>query len=548
MIKRNLFVRMSMLIALLGVGPGPALPETGELEWIPIPAADWLLGEDVVYLRELPSEIEAHPTLAEIQIEGISRHGYRIDTDLTGVDKIFQAQYLSPFLLVSLDSFGRDILHDQGLSTEEFVVELDGAADFIENLTGTRPTSMAYPYHMHTRELMERLRDEGWSCARDGAPHGSGGGEPTSAFLLGPHGNEAWRRSWDNLLPWEIPLSTGFTEKAVQVAESPAEMALLLYDTEAYNLLHGGDPEYVEVFTYGYPSVVDLWLAHQTWVNFYVHGNPGNSYHLGAERLAWLVDLLQSDGRFWIERVTPITEYALDRHQPSGNDPLVYEPLPPFRNERTPWNGHPCAFSFSTDDGWPINLTYADSLALRGLAMTAFVTPGLLGRSTHMTEAELLLLSQKGNVEIGTHSMSHTRLVPEAAFRLKNTGSLAIAVEVAEEQDGRHLRFYRGIPTEATEDQPVLNATHLVACYPNPFNPRLDVDLFLAGREHVSLTVHDSGGRLLRVLADDWRPGGYQSVLWDGCDQSGQELPSGIYLIRLRSGRSTDCQKALLLR
>jgi tripartite motif-containing protein 71 len=68
---------------------------------------------------------------------------------------------------------------------------------------------------------------------------------------------------------------------------------------------------------------------------------------------------------------------------------------------------------------------------------------------------------------------------------------------------------------------------------PNPFNPQTVIrfDLPRAGR--VQLRVHDLRGRLVRTLVDGDAPGGSQQATWDGRDDRGRGLASGIYVARL---------------
>jgi len=77
--------------------------------------------------------------------------------------------------------------------------------------------------------------------------------------------------------------------------------------------------------------------------------------------------------------------------------------------------------------------------------------------------------------------------------------------------------------------------------YPNPFNPATRIAFSLAEAGPARLTIHDVRGRLLRVLADDRREAGPHSLHFDGLDDRGRTLPSGVYLARLktRSGAST---------
>ncbi len=82
---------------------------------------------------------------------------------------------------------------------------------------------------------------------------------------------------------------------------------------------------------------------------------------------------------------------------------------------------------------------------------------------------------------------------------------------------------------------------------PNPFNPRTTIRFSLERDGSARLTVFDIAGRAVRILADGARPAGVHSVEWDGRDDAGHPLPSGIYLYRVESGSAQRTRKMILL-
>ncbi len=79
---------------------------------------------------------------------------------------------------------------------------------------------------------------------------------------------------------------------------------------------------------------------------------------------------------------------------------------------------------------------------------------------------------------------------------------------------------------------PTPGATPLAA-RPNPFNPRTMLRFILAAPGPARLSLHDLGGRRLRVLVDADLPAGDHQIVWDGRDGAGRPLPSGVYMARL---------------
>jgi len=83
--------------------------------------------------------------------------------------------------------------------------------------------------------------------------------------------------------------------------------------------------------------------------------------------------------------------------------------------------------------------------------------------------------------------------------------------------------------------------TALRGAYPNPFNPSTRVDFSLGEAGHASLRVYDLAGRRVRTLVDAELEAGAHEFEWDGRDDAGRRLPSGVYFVRLEAcefGRS----------
>ena len=84
---------------------------------------------------------------------------------------------------------------------------------------------------------------------------------------------------------------------------------------------------------------------------------------------------------------------------------------------------------------------------------------------------------------------------------------------------------------------------------PNPFNPTTTLHLQVPTRSVVWLAIYNIAGQVVRTLLDDYElAAGYHSVDWDGRDQQGQPVTSGVYLYHLRAGTQAVVHKLLLLR
>lgn len=95
-----------------------------------------------------------------------------------------------------------------------------------------------------------------------------------------------------------------------------------------------------------------------------------------------------------------------------------------------------------------------------------------------------------------------------------------------------------GVPTEYALDQN----------YPNPFNPETWIKYQVPVSGHVRLSIYNALGQQVRVLVDGEQPAQYYSVMWDGRDNAGNPMPSGIYIYRLESEKFTAIKKMIMMK
>jgi len=87
-----------------------------------------------------------------------------------------------------------------------------------------------------------------------------------------------------------------------------------------------------------------------------------------------------------------------------------------------------------------------------------------------------------------------------------------------------------------------------LAAYPNPFNPKTTLRFALEEPGRAELAIYGVNGRRLRTLLSEPLPAGEHRVNWDGRDDAGRELPSGVYLARVTKGAMRGEQRLTLLR
>ena len=84
---------------------------------------------------------------------------------------------------------------------------------------------------------------------------------------------------------------------------------------------------------------------------------------------------------------------------------------------------------------------------------------------------------------------------------------------------------------------------------PNPFNPITTITFVLESEAAlVSLLIYDVRGAPVRTLVDGPQPAGRRSVVWNGLDDSGNPMASGIYFYQLQAGDQHSTRKMVLVR
>jgi hypothetical protein len=88
----------------------------------------------------------------------------------------------------------------------------------------------------------------------------------------------------------------------------------------------------------------------------------------------------------------------------------------------------------------------------------------------------------------------------------------------------------------------------LLPNYPNPFNPSTTIRFQVPSHTHVALRVYDVSGALVRTLVNESKAPGAYALEWDGRDDRGTTVSSGVYFYRLVAGEFSDVRKMTLVK
>jgi hypothetical protein len=183
-------------------------------------------------------------------------------------------------------------------------------------------------------------------------------------------------------------------------------------------------------------------------------------------------------------------------------------------------------------DGAPV---FVDSLPLPGYGNHIVLGDGCAYLSNHSGGLQVLDLADPAHPRLRGSTTAY------ASGAAVDDGLLWVAA----------INWLHGFPTQceatAVADAPAPAALSLRA-HPNPFNPSVVLDFRLPAPGPARLSIHDVRGRRLCTLLAGWQPAGAQTLQWDGRDDRGRALASGVYLVRLEAVGRVEGRRLVLLR
>ena len=171
-------------------------------------------------------------------------------------------------------------------------------------------------------------------------------------------------------------------------------------------------------------------------------------------------------------------------------------------------------------EGYPIDL-----VAVGGADLSEWGGPELAGYKSG-DAIELRLYSQSRNVELKVSSnLDNNSYGNDAEISI---GSIVVLNENA-----------------------VITSFELTQNYPNPFNPSTTIEYNIHSSGNVSLNVYDVMGRLVRTLVNEYKEAGNSngySVTWDGLDNFGNKVSTGVYIYSLQAQGVSTTKKMVLMK
>lgn len=184
---------------------------------------------------------------------------------------------------------------------------------------------------------------------------------------------------------------------------------------------------------------------------------------------------------------------------------------------------------FSTEDGG-VKLTWETQSETNCAGFHVWRGESAEGDFTRITTA---LIPGQGNTSV-FHEYSFTD------YHVDNGTEYWYKIEEVS-TDAAESKFYG--PIRMLFQTPTPTAFRLSKNYPNPFNPATKIRFELPEKANVLFKIYDLLGKEVRTLVNEEKSAGIYTVTWDGRDDSGNDLSSGIYISRIVAGSEVRVSK-----
>jgi len=94
----------------------------------------------------------------------------------------------------------------------------------------------------------------------------------------------------------------------------------------------------------------------------------------------------------------------------------------------------------------------------------------------------------------------------------------------------------------------VIEEFTILPAYPNPFNPSTTITYGIDTDNKVTIDIYDITGKLINTLQNGYQTQGWHTVIWNGTNQHGEQIPAGIYISKITSGSKVKTNKLMLLK
>jgi len=137
---------------------------------------------------------------------------------------------------------------------------------------------------------------------------------------------------------------------------------------------------------------------------------------------------------------------------------------------------------------------------------------------------------------------------------VENTATLQgdncdVIIEQSTVQASFVVKCSTGVSGVNEESQnPNIKSFTLFGNSPNPFNPETEISYYLPKDGEVKIVIYNTLGQKIKILVDEFQKAGYRTAPWDGKDESGKAVASGVYFYKVQADKELQVRKMTLIK
>ena len=193
-----------------------------------------------------------------------------------------------------------------------------------------------------------------------------------------------------------------------------------------------------------------------------------------------------------------------------------------------------------------IHVSLSDTIIIAGKTTQILWEPS----ATYGNDIRILLIQDEHETTLVSHTENDGSYDWFVANDFESSGYYRVKILSNDCPDiyDRSLSFYVYSSNANIEDVILPYHTALHSNYPNPFNPTTTIPYSISRSSPVRLTIYNVLGKAVRTLVNKNQPAGEYQIQWDGQNEAGQRVSSGIFVVEMRAGEFVKRQKMMLLR
>jgi hypothetical protein len=178
------------------------------------------------------------------------------------------------------------------------------------------------------------------------------------------------------------------------------------------------------------------------------------------------------------------------------------------------------------------------------------IVPALTDRTKHF---DLFFSAEGRKLHVGIVDLTGEHLIaagdgPLLRLVVKGSNLSSLSLERATLVNQQAVPLDVTILSKEETAEAVPQDFALLQNHPNPFNPETEISYVLPNACRVELSVCNLLGRRIRTLVDEDQAAGHKTVRWDGADEEGNQVASGVYFYRIKAGDFTEARKMILMK